>query len=353
MTQQQYAPAQVPQGYAQPGYPPAPAQYQAPAQAPFQQQFPQQMPQQFPQGYGQPQPPQQPLAQGSLDDFYSQPTSGGGPGISWSDKAGNKKPIGTTYVGVVARDVTHGDVQQQTNPQGMPQFFRDGRPKFQMKVPLKSVLWGDQQHQLQPSPEFPEGEAAWYVRGQARDELTRAMAAAGCSGSPREGATVQVTLINRRASTAGFQPANIVQVIYTPGPNDRPGQQPTQAPAEQAQAPAQNAEPPVSATVAAHPAQPVPGPQLALAQQQVQAYAQQPQQPAPQPVPQQPIAVPQGAGQWVPDQQVQAPAQVQQPAMQQPAQQVPQAPAQPLQPPADLNPDQQALLARLTGQQQG
>lgn len=359
MTQQQFAPQQVPQYPQAPqqGYPAQPAQY---PQQPYPQQVQQPYPQQqFPQGYGQPQAPQQPLVQGNLDDFYNQPTSGGGPGISWSDKAGNKKPVGTTYVGVVARDVTHGDVQQQTNPQGMPQFFRDGRPKFQMKVPLRSVLVGmpDQtgQVQLQPSPEFPDGEAAWYVRGQARDELTRAMSAAGCSGSPREGATVQVTLVNRRPSSAGFQPANVVQIVYTPGPNDRPGQ----APAEQAQAPAPSTDVVASAPVAAQPVQPVPG-QVPQAQAPTPAAPSYPAQvdPAAQSFAQQQVqAYTQGNGYAQQPGQQQAPPEWAQPQPQQqqmPPQQVPQQPQgqAPLQPPADLNDEQKQLLARLTGQGQ-
>jgi hypothetical protein len=49
-------------------------------------------------------------------------------------------------------------VQQDSDPKtGQLKTYKDGRPKFFMKVPLK----------VQPSHEFPEGEATWYVRGQS------------------------------------------------------------------------------------------------------------------------------------------------------------------------------------------
>lgn len=228
--------------FPQQGYP---QQY---PQQPQQQPYPQQPYQQpFQPPYAPPQAPQQPLATGSLEDYYGQPSVGGGPSLSWKDK-----PIGTSYAGIVARDVTNADVQQQTNMRtGQPEFYRDGRPKFVLKVPLK----------LQPSPEFPEGEATWFVKGQARDELVRAMTEAGQSGSPKAGAGIVVTLTQRRPTGQGMNPANIVAVRYVPAEQMNGGQQPApqQAPAQ----PAPQTQPPAS-------------PQSAPAQQ-----------PAPQQVPQQ------------------------------------------------------------------
>lgn len=300
MTQQPFypAPQQAYPPVQQPQFPQAPPAQQYPPQGyapPMQQQY--QAPyQQAPQ-----QPPAQPLAQGTIDDFYNQPSVGGGPSLSWTDKQSNQpKPIGTSYVGIVARDVTNADVQQQTDFRTQaPLFYKDGRAKFAMKVPLK----------VQPSQEFPEGECSWFVKGQARDELVRAMAEAGCDGSPKSGATIAVTLVQRRPSGAGMNPANIVQIQYTP-PG---GAAPAQAPAPQ---------------------------QQAQAQPEVQQYAPQPvQQYAPQQVAQpqyQPAPV-----QYQQQQQVPAP-QVGQPVQQQTL-----AP----QPPAGLNPDQQAMLAQLGAQQ--
>ena len=193
MTQQPYYPPQFPTGPQQPYYPPQfPTGPQQPQGGPGMYQMPQQLP-----------PQQPPPVTGTLDEFFAQPSSGGGAAISWKDA-----PIGTSYAGVVVRDVTQGDIQQQTDVvTKAPAFFRDGRPKFVMKVPLR----------VQPSAAHPEGEAALYVRGQMRDELVRAMGQVGCSGAPKAGAGIKVTLVGRRSSGAGMSPANIFHVEYVPG----------------------------------------------------------------------------------------------------------------------------------------
>jgi hypothetical protein len=331
MTQQPYYPPQPQQGY--PAQQPAPYPPQAPPMAPPQQYAPQypQAPQQpapgYPpqqyaqppqQGYGAP-PPQQPLATGNLDDFYNQPSAAGGPGLGWTDKQGNQRPLGTTWIGTVTRDVTSADVQHQTSPQGVPQFFRDGRPKFTMKVPLKQVILVDPQGQQLPTPDLTEGEGTWYVRGQARDELNRAMQEAGCTGAPAAGAVVAITLVNRRPNGGGMQPSNIVQIRYT-GPQGaaatQEAQQPVQQPPQQ-QAPTQQ---PVQAPVQQQAYDPA-------------AYGQ-PQAPAAQQFAQQPVQ--------------------QSPYAQQPPQQVPPQ-GQPQQgapvPPPGLSEGAQALLSQLTGGQ--
>jgi hypothetical protein len=314
--QQQYP--QAPQQFA----PPAPVQQPQYPQAPGQQGFAQQPQFQQP-GYPQaaPQPPVQPLAQGSIDDFYSQPSASGGPSISWTDAQGGPKPIGTQYVGIVARDVTKADIQQQTDfNTKAPLFYKDGRPKFAMKVPLK----------VQPSQEFPDGEATWYVKGQARDELVRAMSEAGDDGAPKGGAAISITLVQRRATQRGLNPANVVQVQYQPpgGPGAR-------------QESVQEGNGGVRLQPPAPVQQPAPAQQFAqqpVQQQFVPQAEQQPVQQFAQPAPQQAPAQPQ----FQPPVQQQAPAQ----------QFAPQAQAAPPQAPADFNAEQAQLLARLTGQQQ-
>lgn len=262
-----------------PAYQQYPPQQQAPAVDPWtgqpiqpaQPTWPQQ---QFAPGYppAMPAAPAQPLAQGSIDDFYNQPSTGGGAALKFEQ-------IGDRYVGIVTRPVSAADIQQQTDTMQRPLFFRDGRPKFVMKVPL----------QLQPTPAYPDGLAQWYVKGQARDELVRAMAEAGApAGPPEAGAIIDVTFVSQRASGAGMNPAKQYHVVYT-----RPDGT-TSTPAPQA--------------AQAVPAQPV-----------AQAY-----QPAPQAAP------------------APAPAQAPAPA---PA---PAQPAQP-QPPAQMTQEQQDLLAKLTG----
>lgn len=316
MTQQPFYPqypGQPQQGYPQQPQPVYPQQGYPPQVAPMPQQgFPAQgyPAQQVPAG-----PPAQPLAQGTLSDFYNQPSSGGGPSLSWTDKTTNQpKPIGTQYVGLVARNVTSADVQQQTDFQTKaPLTYPDGRPKFAMKVPLK----------LAPSQEFPDGEASWFVKGQAKDELQRAMSAAGVDGAPKEGAIISITLVQRRPSGRGMNPANIVQVTYTPGQG---GAVATEAPSPVAVA--QSAQAPAQMAPQMQPAQQY-APQQAPAQQYVpqQAPAPQAQQFAPQGVPQQV-------------------------AQQVPAQQYAPQPPQGLAMPENMTEEQQKLFAQITGNQQ-
>lgn len=303
----------------QPYYPPAPAQQYVPAPPQqYQPQVPQQpVAPQYPgyppqQGYApapaqyapQPQAPAQPLAAGTIDDYYSQPSTGGGAGLKFSEN--NQPIIGQSYVFQVARPIGNGDVQQQTNNQGVPQTFRDGRPKFVMIVPVQL---------LEPSPNHPDGLAKWYVKGGTRDELARAMAEAGApEGPPENGAVIRVTLTGTRSAGAGNNPAHVFAIQYV-RPQGAAPVQPAVAPAqpapEVAAAPALAAQAPVQAMPPAPPqyAAPAPAP--------VQQYAQ-------------PVA---------PPQYQQAPAA--------PAPQVQQAAPQP---PAGLSPEQQELLARMQAQ---
>jgi hypothetical protein len=297
----QYAPQQVP------GYPQAPDQAQQQFQAPAQPGYPPQQyaapqgyapapgyvapPQQFaaPQ-YGQPQQPAPQLAAGSLDAFYSQPSVGGGAALNF--------PVGTTHVGIVSRPITNADIQQQTNRgTGLPATFKDGRPKFVMKVPLV----------VTPSQNHPDGIAQWYCAGAARDELIRAMAEAGApEGPPEAGAALEITCTGERP-VQGMNPAKTYRVRYT-----RP-QGAAQASVAQA-SPQQVSAPPVQ-----------------------QAPIQYAQQTAP--------VMSTATGQPVVHQQaVPAPPQVQQPMPPAPA----AAPAG-----APLSAEQQALLAQLTGQTAG
>lgn len=338
MTQQPYYPPQQPPAQFQQ---PAPQQYPAyPPQAPAPGYPPAAYGQPAPQ-YGYPAqppaPPMQPLAQGSLDEFYSQPNAGGGPAVSWKGK-----PDGYWIDVVVARDVNDGDVMQETDPQTKtPKFFKDGRPKFVMQVPLKLLV---------ADPSFPEHEARLFLRGQLRDEWVRAMSEAGAQTNvPQGGARARVTLLYRKPGQAIAQ--NIFGVQYwQPGTweNEFQAQPPQQQP--QQAAPQQYAQPP------ANPYQQQPAPQYpqAAPQQYAQPPAQQYQQPAapaPQqqyaPAPQQQVAPPQ---QMAAQPQAAAPA----PAAPSPAtgpvtSQQPQA--QPGQQQSGLTPEQQQLLETLKAKQ--
>ncbi|MDM4722777.1 hypothetical protein QTQ03_25425 [Micromonospora sp. WMMA1363] len=222
----------MPQFPQQPGYPQAPAP-QAPAV------------------YGGPQyVPQQPLPQGTIDGFFAQPSSGGGP--SWKF---NGRPIGTSYAGIVARPVTNADVRAQTNNARVPQTYKDGRPKLVMVVPM----------QVQPSPEYPDGVAGWWVKGQARDELARAMAEAGApAGAPEAGAAIRVTLTGQRA-VPNMNPQLLYRVEYV-----RPtGAAPAPAPAY----PGTVMQPPPGTAPEQPVQQPMPEPPQQAAPQQSPAAA--------------------------------------------------------------------------------
>lgn len=277
-------PPAYPQGYAQPGYAPAPMPYAPPA------------------------PPQVPLPTGTLDQFYSQPSTGSGPSFKFMDASRNPM-IGKTCAGIVERPLTNADVRAQEQ-NGVVRTYRDGRPKFVMVVPML----------VQPSQEFPEGRAGWWVKGQARDELARAMAEAGApEGPPEAGAAISVTLVGVKP-VPNMNPAYQYRITYM-RPQGAGAAVTGGAPAAGGYA--------YGAAPMADPAQPVQAvpaqqPQMVMTAQGPTLGA--PPAPAyvpPAPVPQQP--------------QMPQAAPVQQPV--------------PTAPPAAMTPEQQALFAKLTGQQ--
>src|SRR5262245_44220222 len=255
----QYPPQQPPQQYQQPGYPQT-----YPTATPPIPQYPTPPQSQYPT---YPLPPQAPAptVSGSIDDFFDQPTTGS---KAWVFK---DRPIGTQYVGIVTREVTRGDIRQQTDQQGRGLTFRDGRPKFVMVVPMT----------VAPTQEFPEGQASWWVKGQARDELVRAMAEAGApAGPPEAGAAIGVTLVGMRP-IPGFNPAFQYRITYRrptgapPVPVEAVHQAP--APVEPAYyppaPPAQAAPPPQYAAPDPAPA-PAPGAPPGMAPNQLTAEQQ-------------------------------------------------------------------------------
>ena len=281
-----------PQGYPPQGYPP-PAQYppqQPPAQAPYQQApYPPQYVQ--PGGY-QVGPPPPPAQRGSLSDYYDAPSSA--EGKPWSFTDANRQPLlGTTHIGIVAREMRDGDVRQQTVPNSnVPVTYRDGRPKWVMVIPMLQ----------QPDQVYPDGRATLWVRGQMRDELMRAMKQAGCDEGqlrrgPEANAVVKVTLVSVQP-VPGMNARSIFQIEYTRPPGAPMTTLTTPVPTEPHQ---MQFDPPLA--------------------QPVQAGVQVTQVPA-QPT------VPNPDGRITP----------------------PPTTAPPV-PPADMTPEQQALLNRLTGGQ--
>lgn len=219
MTQQYYDPnaqqpypQQAPLNYgppAQGGYAPAPQGYQpnpygqAPqGYGPPQQQYPgQQM--QAPQG-----PPAPVGAKGTVDQFFKQPTPGGGKGVSWKNK-----PDGYTYVGVINRTPGDNDLFQDSDPQTKQlKTWRDGSPKMVMPVPLDLVFTDAWQAQ-----EYADGEARVFLRGEMLAEFTRAMSEVGRPEGtvPEKGTLVYVTITGRKPGR-GTMAANQFRVIYLP-----------------------------------------------------------------------------------------------------------------------------------------
>jgi hypothetical protein len=300
---QQGYPAQQPNYAPQPGYP-------APPQQPYQQPAP--------QGYAQPQAPVQPVqqpfqhpspdgftapelrnprvAQPSLRDFMNQP-AGGGNSLSFMQ-------AGTRYTGTVIRTVTGADVDYATEMQDQTKIakFRDGREKLIMRVPLLLD---------QPSAAYPDGTAVWIIKSNDRNELMRAMEAAGAQIDPelgfyriQAGDWLSVTYTHDQPSGRGLNARKVKVVEYRVG-NGVPPQMPQlAAPPQQQFAPPpqyqyQQPAPPVNPGYAPQPQQP---------QYAQGGYVQQPQQPAFQ----DPGAYQQATGQPMPPpQQYQQPQQPQ------------------------------------------
>ena len=303
--QGQYPPAYPPP--AQPGYPPQQG-YPPPGQYPPPQGYAPPPPQYAPppQQYAPPQPAE-PLARGTIDDFFDQPAASG------KSLSFDNKPPGTAYAGVVARTITHADIQVATDKvTRQARRHPDGRLKFNMIVPLI----------LAPSAEHPDGRASWYVKaGAEREELSRAMEAAGVPPGtpPEQGALITITYTGDRP-IPGLNPQKVKRVTY-----QRP----------------QNA---ANLSETAMRAQPEPnGQDIVTGNGNFPPQDQPPWTPAPGTPPQ--YAAEQYVQAAAPGQQLPPPVQQQAPVQQQP----PQPP--PMQAPPGLTPEQLAALAAITGQQ--
>lgn len=129
-----------------------------------------------------------------MTDFLNQPVIGWGK--SWS--LAQEVPVNTTYIGIVAREVDDGDFEHATKPAasgGGLDYYRDGRPKVNMKVPMY----------CQPDNTHPEGRAILFVNGTVGTELKRAMDAAGApaslNGIPEKGAVIKLVKAGQRRNS--------------------------------------------------------------------------------------------------------------------------------------------------------
>lgn len=181
---------------------PAPAAAPAVPQATFQQA----------QSAAQPQ-----AARGTLEDFFNQPTGGGGPSVT--SKFFNQRIQGSWLQLTVLSDVTNADVQHQKTPQGVLQYFKKNgqddltRPKLVLVVKVQVTGSSDGTH----TTVFPDGQASlWLKKGPVTDNLCAAMAAAGDpSGFPKGGAQMVMQSAGEQASrTVGFNATKLYDFQY-------------------------------------------------------------------------------------------------------------------------------------------
>jgi hypothetical protein len=160
---------------------------------------------------GAPAPGQAPRATGSFKEFFSQRSGGMGPYWKFNKQRDGITPIptGTTYWGIVARDLTEADVVEQTDDKGHPVTPLNGNKRYQLEVPFKVI----------PDAEFRDGLARMGFKSDSRDKLCAAMSYAGApeheSGGfiPEKGAFIQVTKVMERP-IPGRNPQIIYEVIY-------------------------------------------------------------------------------------------------------------------------------------------
>lgn len=203
--------------------------------------------------------PQQAAARGTLEDFFNQPTGGGGPSVT--SKFFNKRPQGSWLQLTVLADVTNTDVQHQKTPQNVLQYFKKNgqddltRPKLVLVVKVNVTGSSDGSHVT----EFPDGLASlWLKKGPVTDNLVRAMTAAGDpSGYPKAGAQMVMQSAGEQASrTVGFSATKLYDFQYAAPIANPTTQIPSATAAAPGVAPAMSV-PPVTAAPAV-PAPPVP-----------------------------------------------------------------------------------------------
>jgi hypothetical protein len=243
-------------------------------------------------------PPQAAAARGTLEDFFNQPSGGGGPSVT--SKFFGKRQQGSWLQLTVLADVTNADVQHQKTPAGVLQYFKKNgqddltRPKLVLVVKVQVTGSSDGTHVT----EFPDGQASlWLKKGPVTDDLIRAMTAAGDpSGYPKAGAQMVMQSSGELASrTVGFSATKLYTFQYAcPAGSQEELQAIAQAasgfPTATLTAPAAPAVPTVSAPAAA-PAPVTPAPAVSSTVISA-APVTQPVTPPPAPVVSAPVLAP-------------------------------------------------------------
>jgi hypothetical protein len=114
------------------------------------------------------------------------------------------------YVGVVAKTPQDADVFQDSDPQTKQlKFWRDGNPKMVLPVQLRLAFLDAWQAQ-----EYRDGDASVFLRGAMKEEVSRAMGEAGVAGVPQQGALMDITLTHRKPGNNIA--SNVYAVVYRP-----------------------------------------------------------------------------------------------------------------------------------------
>lgn len=163
----------------------------------------------------QAQQPQPELARGTLEDFYSQPTSSnGGKGASQYFK---NKPVGSWLQFRVDRDITNADVSQLTDVNNVPQTWKygpmAGKPKFQLVVPGTVLASSDGTH----GQVFESGTLRLYLKpGPVTDAFRAALQAGGeNSGFPKGGSEIVMIGAGEKQNKAGYSATKLYDFRYT------------------------------------------------------------------------------------------------------------------------------------------
>lgn len=195
------------------GYPAQPDPYRQPQGQPAygaQPGYPQQQTPVQP-GYGQ-QPPAPVQLAGpppTMNEFMTQP-AGGGNSLKF-------EVVGTRYSGFVVRTVSRADLEKATEMGDRTKIakYPDGREKLILKVPLLLDA---------PNPQYPDGTATLIIKAGDRNELLRAMEAAGAQVDPevgfllpRAGDHIVITYTNDQPSRNGMNPKKVKRIDYTVG----------------------------------------------------------------------------------------------------------------------------------------
>jgi hypothetical protein len=261
----------------QPQYPPQQPQQPPQYPPPGYQQYPPQQPQ-YQQPPPQPQYQAPPPPQGTIDGFYDQPAASGKSIAGWFQTPGQ------SITGVIARAITNADTRPQTDMQTkQPKYYADRRPMLTMTIPLL----------VQPTPDFPDGRAAWIISSSDREDLDAAMQAAGCKPRtvPEAGAVLTITFTGYKQIPGFGAPKKVKSVTYQRPANvagNGNGQAPQASTPEQPPVqpvlPMPQPEPPPFQPPY-QPQQPPPGYQGIPYENPAPGVVQQPQQAPPSPPP--------------------------------------------------------------------